>query len=262
MCVAAAIAGAGVVGSVASSVISGDAAQSAADTQAGAANNATEAQLQMFNTAQKNLQPFMSSGTNALNNLSGILGKGQYPGFSFQYNPANDPQYNFLLQQGSNAITSQASALGGLNSGATLKALSDYGQNTALQSYQTEFANSLNSYNTNRDTFNQFLDRLYNVSSLGENAAAGAGNAAIQTGQSIGSNMIGAGNARAAGTVGSANALSGGISSLLTNPAFLNAFNGSGGGAATGSFSGGDFSGAFTSDPYYSGGGNQYGFAA
>jgi len=28
----------------------------------------------------------------------------------------------------------------------------------------------------------------------------------------------------------------------------------------TGSFSGGDFSGAFSSNPYYSGGGNAYGF--
>ena len=73
--------------------------------------------------------------------------------------------------------------------------------------------------------------------------------------------MIGAGNAQAAGQVGSANALSGGLTSLFTNPAFLNAFSGSGG-SATGTFGGGDFSGAFTSDPYYSGGGNQYGFAA
>lgn len=31
-------------------------------------------------------------------------------------------------------------------------------------------------------------------------------------------------------------------------------------GGTTGSFGGGDFSGAFTSNPYYSGGGNQYGF--
>ncbi|MGC2944162.1 hypothetical protein [Burkholderia ambifaria] len=44
-----------------------------------------------------------------------------------------------------------------------------------------------------------------------------------------------------------------------------NAFQNSGGfgnffGGTTGSFGGGDFSGAFTSSPYYSGGGNSYGF--
>jgi hypothetical protein len=63
---------------------------------------------------------------------------------------------------------------------------------------------------------------------------------------------------------GAAGALAGqgisqGISSIGNNPQFQNAvsnyFN-----PASGSFSGGDFSGAFTSSPYYSGGGNSYGF--
>jgi hypothetical protein len=63
---------------------------------------------------------------------------------------------------------------------------------------------------------------------------------------------------------GAAGALaSQGISQLGNNPqvqqslgnAFSNYFN-----PASGSFSGGDFSGAFSSSPYYSGGGNQYGF--
>src|SRR5690348_8071013 len=142
---------AGAVATIGSAVISSDASQSAADTQAGAANNATAAQLQMFNTVQQNMQPYISSGNNALNSLASFLnGPGQSQPFSFNYNPANDPEYNFLLRQGSNAITSQASALGGVNSGSTLKALSDYGQQTALQSYQNEFANSLNSYNANQ----------------------------------------------------------------------------------------------------------------
>ena len=63
---------------------------------------------------------------------------------------------------------------------------------------------------------------------------------------------------------GAAGALaSQGINAIGNNPqvqqglgnAFSNYFN-----PASGSFSGGDFSGAFTSSPYYSGGGNQYGF--
>jgi hypothetical protein len=49
--------------------------------------------------------------------------------------------------------------------------------------------------------------------------------------------------------------LASGVGSLLQGVNF-----GSGGSAATGSFSGGDFGGAFTSDPFYSGGGNSYGF--
>ncbi|WP_193098028.1 hypothetical protein [Burkholderia sp. Z1] len=47
-----------------------------------------------------------------------------------------------------------------------------------------------------------------------------------------------------------------GIGNAIQNAGGLgNFFNGT-----TGSFGGGDFSGAFTSNPYYSGGGNQYGF--
>jgi len=67
--------------------------------------------------------------------------------------------------------------------------------------------------------------------------------------------------AQGAGAAGSL--VSQGIQGLGNNPqvqstvgnAFSNYFN-----PAGGSFSGGNFSGAFTSDPYYSGGGNQYGF--
>jgi len=64
--------------------------------------------------------------------------------------------------------------------------------------------------------------------------------------------------AQGAGALGSS--ISQGISGL--GSAFQNAggfgnfFNGT-----TGSFGGGDFSGAFTSSPYYSGGGNSYGFS-
>ncbi|VWB67188.1 hypothetical protein [Burkholderia lata] len=63
--------------------------------------------------------------------------------------------------------------------------------------------------------------------------------------------------AQGAGALGSL--VSQGISGLGNNTqvqnAFSNFFN-----PASGSFSGGDFSGAFNSNPYYSGGGNSYGF--
>lgn len=63
--------------------------------------------------------------------------------------------------------------------------------------------------------------------------------------------------AQGAGALGSL--VSQGVSGLANNSnvqnAFSNFFN-----PASGSFSGGDFSGAFSSSPYYSGGGNSYGF--
>jgi hypothetical protein len=229
-------AGVAAAGAVGSSVISSSAAGSAANTQAGAANNATAAQLGMFNTVQSNLQPYNAAGQNSLGALQSFInGQGNTAPFSFNYNPASDPEYNFLLNQGTQAITSQASATGGVNSGATLEALQNYGQNTALQSYQTEFGNALNTYDANQTNTSNIFARLLGIAGLGENAAAGVGNAAVSTGQSIGSNMIGAGNAQAAGQVGSANALSGGLtslSSLFNNSSFLNSFS-NGGGASS-----------------------------
>lgn len=199
-------------GAIGSAVIGSNASSSAANSQQQAANQASATQLQMFNTDQANLTPYMNYGMNALANMTNFMnGPGSQ---SFQYNPASDPEYNFLLQQGTNAITSQASALGGVNSGATLKSLSDYGQQTALQSYQTEF----NNWNTQ---LNNLFGRYSTMVGVGENAAAGVGNNAITTGQSIGSNTIGAGNAAAAGTVGSANALAGGVQSFFNSPSFM-----------------------------------------
>ncbi|QTO49476.1 hypothetical protein [Burkholderia latens] len=63
--------------------------------------------------------------------------------------------------------------------------------------------------------------------------------------------------AQGAGALGSL--VSQGIAGLANNSSVQNAFSNFFS-PASGSFSGGDFSGAFTSSPYYSGGGNSYGF--
>lgn len=67
-----AIVGAG----VASAAIGSSAAKSAAQTQATAANKATDTQLQMFNQTQANLAPFRDLGTGAGSSLSKLLGIG------------------------------------------------------------------------------------------------------------------------------------------------------------------------------------------
>lgn len=71
----------------------------------------------------------------------------------------------------------------------------------------------------------QKYNQAYNLASLGENAAAQTGNIGQQTGANVGNSLANAGNAlasvgnaQAAGTVGSANALSGGLSSLGSLP--------------------------------------------
>lgn len=62
--------------------------------------------------------------------LAAMSDRGLYSGFE------QDPGYQFRLQQGEQAINRSAAAHGGRLGGATLKALSDYGQQTASQEFQ------------------------------------------------------------------------------------------------------------------------------
>lgn len=147
---------------------------------------------------------------------SQIGGMGLKP---FVYDESQDPMAQTMLKFGSDAIANQRSALGGVNSGATLKSLSDYGQQTAASSYQQEYNNYYNN-------LNRIFQMLSGVSSSGQNAAAGVGTAALNTGNSVASNIMGAGTAQAAGTIGSANALSGSLQSLYNSPSWLNMMGG------------------------------------
>lgn len=91
---AAAVVGAGVVGSA----ISASGAESAAQTQANAANNAQQISLQEFNTITGQEQPFMNAGYSALGALDYGLGVGpeSAPAVSTPSN-GNDPQTGYQL---------------------------------------------------------------------------------------------------------------------------------------------------------------------
>lgn len=193
-------------GALLGGMISSQGSQSAANTQANATNQANANQMGMFNQTQQNLAPYMAAGSSGLNQLNSFLqgpGSQYYPGFS--YNPASDPLYNWELNQGLGAITNQASALGGVNSGNTLKALSNYGENQALNSYQQEFQNYNNNLNNWQAQTGNIYNRLSNVVGLGENAAAGVGNAGLQTANIMGANTTGLGNTQAANDIAQGN---------------------------------------------------------
>lgn len=193
------------VGTIAGSVIQGNAANSAAQTQAGATENATAAQLSMFNTTQSNLAPYMKSGTNALSNLNAAMPGLTTPFSATQYQQS--PGYAWQMGQGIDAVQNSASAAGGIGGGNTLKALTQYGQGLANTDYQQAYTNYMGQQ---QQTYNM----LSGLANSGQNAAAGLGGISANVGQSVGQNMIGAGNALAAGQIGSANAATGGINSL------------------------------------------------
>jgi hypothetical protein len=202
----------GAAGSIASSVIGSNAAESAANTQAQAAQNAENTQLQMFQTAQNAEAPYATVGNQAVNSLAGLYNfNGTNPGSP---SPAalnaftNSPDYAFALQQGTQAMQRSAAAGGTLISGGQLKAGQEFGQGLASQQY------------------GNYYNRLLSLSQLGQSAAAGLSNAAVTSGANIGNTQQALGQSLASGTVGSANAITGGLNgatSSLSSAALLSA---------------------------------------
>jgi hypothetical protein len=254
--VAAAVIG----GAVVSGVVQSSAASDAAGAQTAAANQANATQQGMFNTTQKNLSPYYTQGAGAIKGLNDKLANGTLGGnfTNADLNAYMAPNYAFQLQQGQQALQNSQAADSGVLSGAALKGMQNFTQNTAAGAYQQAYANWLSNQNLN-------YGQLMGIASLGENAAAMMGNNATQTGQSIAQNMIGAGNAQAAGTIGSANALSGAIGSATGYMGLNNMLGGGnlgdlfgGGGTSTASLDSSQISSLAGGTPFMSGG--AYGF--
>lgn len=231
--VAAAV-GVSAAAGLAGSVMSSNAAEDAANTQAQAANNASQMQWNEFNAIQANEQPYLNLGTSAITPLLYAMGynvaNGPQGQFYLTQNPNSPlqqtfqaptlqqaeqtPGYQFQLQQGEQAINNSAAARGGLLSGATLKDLLSYGQGLASTNYQQAYNNALTTFNTNYNTSANNVNRLSGLVTLGQNTAANVGNQGLQTANNAGQLTTSAANATAAGQVGAANAWSSGLSGI------------------------------------------------
>lgn len=230
-------AGAAIGASIGGGLDSSRAAKSAAQTQAGAAAAATDAQRAMFERQVELQAPFREAGLAGQNRLLELLGVGgtkTAPGYgryaSAEFTPAQfaanqDPGYAFRMGEGMKALERSAAARGGLLSGAQMKGIQRYGQDLASQEYQ----NAFNRYQTARtNTLNPYAS----LAGVAQSSANTLGSAASQFGQQMGSNIIGAGNAMASGQVGAANAITGGIGqgiNFYQQNQLLNALRGGGG---------------------------------
>lgn len=222
--VAAAVVGSAVVGGVMSN--------KASKTQAAATGDASAAQLQaqretndmqwkMYEQNRKDQAPWLKAGETALGQLSTGLKAGGEFNRNFQVSDfQKDPGYAFRQSEGLKAIDNSAAARASSLSGATLKALTKYGQDFA----SNEFNNAYNRWNN--DTSNRF-NRIAGVAGVGQQAvnqvgaygqqtASNIAQGNMNTANNVASNTIQAGNARASGYVGTANAVNGGINNYLT----------------------------------------------
>ena len=211
----------GTIGSALGGAIEGrESVGEASQVQQQAAQGGIDEQRRQFDAIQKLLQPYTEAGTGALTQQQALLGMGT-PEAQQQAIAAlqGSPQFAALQQQGENAILQNASATGGLRGGNV---------QGALAQFRPALLSSL---------IDQQYSRLGGLTAIGQNAAAGVGNAGMSTGSNIATLLGRQGQAEAGGILGQQGALTGGI-----NKAF-GAVQGAGGfgqlfGGASSPFSG------------------------
>lgn len=166
--VAAAVAGSSILGGYLSSNSQKDAANTAADAQSQSAQLGIEEQRRQFDAVQKLLAPYVTAGNGAIAGQQDLLGLN---GAGAQKSSIDalktSPQFQALTQQGQDAILANASATGGLRGGNV---------QGALAQFQPQLLSQL---------IDQQYQRLGGLTSVGQNAAAGTGNAGMATGDAI-----------------------------------------------------------------------------
>ncbi len=162
MVVAAAI---GVGSSIMSNRAANKAAGRAADAQTAAAQMGVEENRRQFDLVQSLLKPYVEGGTAAFKQQQNLLGVG---GAAAQQQAIgalqNSPFFQAQLNQGTNALLQNASATGGLRGGNTQAALAQFAPQLLQQTFQNQLAN------------------VGQLATQGQNAAAGVGAQAANTG--------------------------------------------------------------------------------
>lgn len=204
----AVVAGSVITGYMASSAQS-DAAQTAADAQTQSSAAGIAEQRRQFDSIRELLKPYADAGTGALGQQQALLGlNGADAQKQAISSIANGQEMQTLTQQGENALLQNASATGGLRGGNLQDALSKFRPQLLNQLIQQRFSN------------------LGGLTSIGQNAAAGTGNAGMNSANQI-SNLLqqqGAAQAGSALAAGNAQAQAwGGVGQAIGNVAMLKA---------------------------------------
>jgi len=187
----------GFVAVAGSTAVGAYSANKAAKAQLQGAREGAAAEREMFERQVQLQEPFRQVGVNALPDL---VAASQYDPFTLAKFQA-DPGYAFRMKEGLRAVENSAAARGGLLSGNAMRGITRFGQGLASEEfgnafnrYQAEFASKLNPYQA--------------LAGVGQTSANTLTGAAGRLGENIGANMVAAGNARASGYMGTANAIS------------------------------------------------------
>lgn len=174
-------------GGIASSIIGGNAAKSAAEDQADAIRRAVRLQKKMYEQGREDMAPWLAAGKQSLATLQGELGN------SYEASKG----YNWQVQEGEKGVLSNLSALGMTNSGSALKALEQFRQGLANQDY------------------GQWYNRQAQLASGGQQQSGALAQQGQNYANTAGNLMGQLGAVQASGTVGQANAYREGIGDFM-----------------------------------------------
>lgn len=164
-----------------SGYMQGEAAQGAAETQAGAAEAGIAEQRRQFDKLQELLKPYTQAGIPALEAQQAILGlRGPEAEQAAIERIRGGETFQTLAKQGEESLLQRASATGGLRGGNIQGALAQF--RPALLSNLIE----------------QQYGRLGGMTALGQQSAAGVGTAGMTTGANV-ANLLGQQGAAQAG---------------------------------------------------------------
>jgi len=243
---AAAITGISAVGAIGGGLIAAGGAKKAANAQVQASQDAQASNERMLERQIGLQEPFRQAGLTAQQQIMQLLGVGgdasaaDYGSLAKPFGMEQfeqDPGYAFRQSEGMKALERSASARGNLLSGGTLKGIQRFGQDLASQ----EYGNAFNRYQIERSAR---LNPLQSLMGSGQSATNVMTGNIGQSSQNEQANIMNAGQARASGYVGQANALSGALNSVSQTVAslpllkaqtnYFNSLGGGGGGGALG----------------------------
>ncbi len=164
-----------------SGYMAGQAAEDAANIQAGSAQAGIAEQRRQFEAARELLKPYTEAGVPALEAQQALIGlQGPEAERAAIQRIQGGETFQALTRQGENALLQQASATGGLRGGNI---------QGALAQFRPQLLSSL---------IEQQYGRLGGMTTLGQQSAAGVGGAGMQTGANV-ANLLGQQGAALAG---------------------------------------------------------------
>jgi hypothetical protein len=177
------------VGSAVSGIAAGEAAKSAAQTQAASADAATQLQRDIYNKFMEMNKPYYEAGVNAL----GQITRGEITA---------EPGYGFRLGEGMKALERLQASRGNLLSGGAMKAGQRFAQDLASEEYGKSFNRLANIAGIGQTAASQ-------AGTAGQNYAGQAGELGMQGANALVSGRIGRTSAYTSGAKGAINALQG-----------------------------------------------------